>query len=320
MGTYLIKRLGLFIPTLVLVSIIIFVVMRIVPGDPALLILAGTEGEGEYTEQQLHELRVSLGTDQPIYTQYGKWIWGVVRGDFGESFWYRGVPVMDEIKKRFPITFELAVLSILISFILSVPIGVITAVKIDKWPDHLGKAFTISGVALPTFWVAILVVFVLARFFNWLPPLNYSNLWEDPVSNLQQLIFPALALGFNNTAFQARVTRSSMLEVLREDYIRTARAKGLGESLVLFRHALKNAFLPVITVSGWQFSRLLGGAVLVEIIFLVPGTGQLLVDSVAVRDFNVIQALIFLAAFMVLTINLIVDLMYGWLNPKVRYS
>jgi peptide/nickel transport system permease protein len=168
--------------------------------------------------------------------------------------------------------------------------------------------------------VAILVVFVLARFFNWLPPLNYSNLWEDPLSNLQQLIFPALALGFNNTAFQARVTRSSMLEVLREDYIRTARAKGLGESLVLFRHALKNAFLPVITVSGWQFSRLLGGAVLVEIIFLVPGTGQLLVDSVAVRDFNVIQALIFLAAFMVLTINLIVDLMYGWLNPKVRYS
>ena len=320
MGTYLIKRVGLFIPTLVLVSIIIFAVMRIVPGDPALLILAGTEGEGEYTERQLHELRVSLGTDKPIYTQYGKWIWGVVRGDFGESFWYRGVPVMDEIKNRFPITFELAVLSILISFILSVPIGVITAVKIDKWPDHLGKVFTISGVALPTFWVAILVVFVLARFFNWLPPLNYSNLWEDPVSNLQQLIFPALTLGFNNTAFQARVTRSSMLEVLREDYIRTARAKGLGESLVLFRHALKNAFLPVITVSGWQFSRLLGGAVLVEIIFLVPGTGQLLVDSVAVRDFNVIQALIFLAAFMVLTINLIVDLMYGWLNPKVRYS
>ncbi len=320
MGTYLIKRLGLFVPTLVLVSIIIFAVMRIVPGDPALLILAGTEGEGEYTERQLHELRVSLGTDKPIYTQYGKWIWGVVRGDFGESFWYRGVPVMDEIKNRFPITFELAVLSILISFILSVPIGVITAVKIDQWPDHLGKVFTISGVALPTFWVAILVVFVLARFFNWLPPLNYSNLWEDPVANLQQLIFPALTLGFNNTAFQARVTRSSMLEVLREDYIRTARAKGLGESLVLFRHALKNAFLPVITVSGWQFSRLLGGAVLVEIIFLVPGTGQLLVDSVAVRDFNVIQALIFLAAFMVLTINLIVDLMYGWLNPKVRYS
>ena len=226
MGTYLIKRLGLFVPTLILVSIIIFVVMRIVPGDPALLILAGTEGEGEYTEQQLHELRVSLGTDKPIYTQYGKWIWGVVRGDFGESFWYRGVPVMDEIKKRFPITFELAVLSIIISFVLSVPIGVITAVKIDKWPDYLGKAFTISGVALPTFWVAILVVFVLARFFNWLPPLNYTNLWEDPISNLQQLIFPALALGFNNTAFQARVTRSSMLEVLREDYIRTARAKG----------------------------------------------------------------------------------------------
>jgi peptide/nickel transport system permease protein len=294
--------------------------MRIVPGDPALLILAGTEGEGEYTEQQLHDLRVSLGTDKPIYTQYGSWIWGVVRGDFGESFWYRGVPVMEEIKKRFPITLELAVLSILISFVLSVPIGVITAVKIDKWPDHLGKAFTISGVALPTFWVAILVVFVLARFFNWLPPLGYATLWEDPFLNLQQLIFPALAIAFHDMAFTARVTRSSMLEVLREDYVRTARSKGLHELSVIGRHALKNAILPVVTVSGYQFARLLGGVIIVETIFVVPGLGRFLIESIIHRDFVVIQAVILLTAAVVLGLNLIIDLLYGILDPRIRYQ
>ena len=320
MSAYLIKRVLLFIPTLILVSIIIFAIMRVVPGDPALAILAGVDGEGEYTQDQLDRLRSSMGTNQPIVAQYFQWIGKAVRGDMGTSFWYNNVPVMDELKKRFPVTLQLAVMSIIISFIVAVPIGVITAVKQDTWADYLGKLWSIGGVALPTFWVGILMVFSLARFLDWLPPLNYADLWEDPLTNLQQMIFPALALGYHNTAFTARITRSSMLEVMREDYIRTARSKGLGELIVLFRHALKNAFMPVITVSGWQFSRLLGGAVLIEIIFLVPGIGQLMVDSVSKRDFNVIQAVILLAAVSVLTLNLVVDLAYAWLNPRVRYS
>lgn len=320
MSAYLIKRVLLFIPTLIFVSIIIFAIMRVVPGDPALAILAGVDGEGEYTQDQLDRLRSSMGTNQPIVAQYFQWIGKAVRGDMGTSFWYNNVPVMDELKKRFPVTLQLAVMSIIISFIVSVPIGVITAVKQDTWADYLGKLWSIGGVALPTFWVGILMVFILARFLDWLPPLNYADLWEDPLTNLQQMIFPALALGYHNTAFTARITRSSMLEVMREDYIRTARSKGLGELIVLFRHALKNAFMPVITVSGWQFSRLLGGAVLIEIIFLVPGIGQLMVDSVSKRDFNVIQAVILLAAVSVLTLNLVVDLAYAWLNPRVRYS
>ena len=320
MSAYLIKRVLLFIPTLILVSIIIFAIMRVIPGDPALAILAGVDGEGEYTQDQLDRLRSSMGTNQPIVAQYFQWIGKAVRGDMGTSFWYNNVPVMDELKKRFPVTLQLAVMSIIISFIVAVPIGVITAVKQDTWADYLGKLWSIGGVALPTFWVGILMVFSLARFLDWLPPLNYADLWEDPLTNLQQMIFPALALGYHNTAFTARITRSSMLEVMREDYIRTARSKGLGELIVLFRHALKNAFMPVITVSGWQFSRLLGGAVLIEIIFLVPGIGQLMVDSVSKRDFNVIQAVILLAAVSVLTLNLVVDLAYAWLNPRVRYS
>ena len=320
MSAYLIKRVLLFIPTLILVSIIIFAIMRVIPGDPALAILAGVDGEGEYTQDQLDRLRSSMGTNQPIVAQYFQWIGKAVRGDMGTSFWYNNVPVMDELKKRFPVTLQLAVMYIIISFIVAVPIGVITAVKQDTWADYLGKLWSIGGVALPTFWVGILMVFSLARFLDWLPPLNYADLWEDPLTNLQQMIFPALALGYHNTAFTARITRSSMLEVMREDYIRTARSKGLGELIVLFRHALKNAFMPVITVSGWQFSRLLGGAVLIEIIFLVPGIGQLMVDSVSKRDFNVIQAVILLAAVSVLTLNLVVDLAYAWLNPRVRYS
>ena len=320
MSAYLIKRVLLFIPTVILVSIIIFAIMRVLPGDPALAMLAGADGEGEYTQDQLDRLRSSMGTDQPVVAQYFQWIGKAVRGDMGTSFWYNNVPVMDELKKRFPVTLQLAIMSIIISFIVAVPIGVITAVKQDTWADYFGKLWSIGGVALPTFWVGILMVFILARFLHWLPPLNYADLWEDPLTNLQQMIFPALALGYHNTAFTARITRSSMLEVMREDYIRTARSKGLGELIVLFRHALKNAFMPVITVSGWQFSRLLGGAVLIEIIFLIPGIGQLMVDSVSKRDFNIIQAVILLAAVSVLTLNLVVDLAYAWLNPRVRYS
>ena len=319
MGTYVVKRLLLFIPTLIVVSIIIFTILRIVPGDPAVAMLAGPGGEGNFTKEQLERLRESLGTNEPILTQYVKWVGDLFQGDLGTSFWNNRA-VTEEIKNRFPITLQLAVMSIIITFVVAIPIGVLTAVKQDTWVDYVGKIFTVGGVSMPTFWVGILILFFLVRFFNWLPPLFYADLWDDPFTNFQQMIFPALALGYYNTAFIARLTRSAMLEILREDYMRTARSKGLREHTVVLRHGLKNALLPVLTVSGWQFGVLLSGAVLIEIIFLVPGMGQLIVDSVGRRDYEVIQAVVMLSVAVVLTLNLIVDLVYAWIDPKVRYS
>ena len=320
MTVYALKRLVLFIPTLLIVSFVIFGVMRVIPGDPALLVLVGDEGEGSYTQEEYDAVKAKLGLDKPLIEQYFRWIWRVLKLDFGASFFYHNVTVADELKSRLPVTGQLAVMAVLLSFVVAVPLGVLSAVKQDTWFDYAAKVVTISGVALPTFWVGILTVFILARWFGYLPPLGYADLWENPWTNLQQMIFPSLALAFNNMAFTARVTRSSMLEVLREDYIRTARSKGLVEMVVVFRHALKNAFLPVITVSAWQFSRLIGGAVLIEVIFLVPGVGRLLIESVLRRDLDFVQSIILVTAGLVLVVNLTVDLAYGWLNPRVRYA
>jgi peptide/nickel transport system permease protein len=317
---YSVQRLALFVPTLLLVSVLVFILMRIVPGDPALLILIGTEdGSGTYTQEELDKVRHEIGTDRPLVVQYGSWIWGLARGDLGQSVW-DGTPVVDELKKRLPVTLELAVLSMIIATVIAIPLGVISAVKQDTWIDYAVKVYTVLGVAAPTFWIGILTIMVLAFWFNWLPPLDFVRLWEDPLTNGKQLIFPALVLGYHDTAFIARLTRSAMLEVLREDYVRTARSKGLGERVVISRHALKNALLPVVTVAGLQFGALMGGVILIESIFLIPGVGSLLIDSLQRRDFPIIQALIMLTAVIVLSINMVVDLLYGWLDPRVRYG
>ena len=210
-------------------------------------------------------------------------------------------------------------MAILMAFCVAVPLGVTSAVKQDTGFDYLSRIFSTIGVALPTFWLGILIVYALATFFQWLPPLGYATVWEDPLTNLQQLVFPALTLAFHDLAFTARVTRSSMLEVMREDYMRTARAKGLREILIVGRHALKNALLPVVTVSGYQFGRLLGGVIIVESIFVVPGMGTLLIDSIVHRDFIVLQAIVLLIAAVVLILNLAIDLLYGVLDPRIRY-
>ena len=242
----------------------------------------------------------------------------MLHADFGDSFW-NSKPVTDSIKFRFPVTLQLTVMAIIISLIVAVPVGVISAVKQDTWIDNVSKIFTVTGVALPSFWVGILLVFFLSEVFDWLPPLGYAFLWEDPLTNLKQLVFPALALGYFNMAFTARVTRSAMLEVLREDFIRTARAKGLREVVVISRHSLRNALLPVITVSGFQVS-LLGGAVLIENVFGVSGIGASLIESIQRRDFNVIQAIVMLSATIILALNLVIDLFYGLIDPRIRYG
>ena len=317
MSQYALKRVGLFIPTVLLLTIIVFALMSLIPGDPALAILS--DGEGSYTQRELDNLRHELGTDRPIAVQYVDWIGGVLKGDFGDSLWFNA-PVMTELKHRIPRTLELAVLAIVLAVGLSVPLGVLSAIRPDGWLDHASRVFSLVGVSIPNFLAAILLILFLVRTFGWLPPLGYAELWNDPVTNLKQMAFPALALAFYDMAFIARVTRSSMMEILREDYMRTARAKGLSEQVVVMRHGLKNAALPILTMTGWQFGRLFEGAIIIETIFLIPGMGRILIEAVFQFDFPMIQAVIVIIGVGILTINLAVDLLYAWLDPRIRYG
>ncbi len=320
MSQYTIRRVMLFIPTLILATMMVFALFWIVPGDAAYMILTGgDEDAGTVNLDQLDKLKEELGLNRPLYAQYAYWMWDIVRGDLGTSIWYK-IPVWDELQNRFIVTIELAVIAIIMAFVVAVPLGVISAVKQDSLTDYSSRIFALIGIAMPTFWLGILMVYGLAYFFNWLPPLGYAKVWQDPLTNIQQLFFPALALAFHDLAFTSRVTRSSMLEVMREDYMRTARSKGLKELVVIGRHALKTALLPVVTISGYQFGRLLGGVIIVESIFVVPGMGELLIDSIIHRDFVVLQAIVLLIAAVVLTLNLIIDLAYGLLDPRIRYS
>ena len=318
MRQYTIKRIGLFIPTVILVTVLVFVLMRIIPGDPALAILED-EGGGSYTQEDLARLRHEIGTDRPIVVQYATWISGVVRGDFGDSQWFKA-PVMGELKDRIPTTVELAVFAMALAMVVAVPLGVVSAINPDSKLDYAARVFTLAGIALPTFFTGILIILFLAMLFNWLPPLGYQTLWDDPSSNLQQMFFPALALAGYDLAFIARVTRSAMMEILREDYMRTARSKGLSERVVLARHGLKNAFLPILTISGWQFGRLFGGTIIIESIFLVPGMGRILIESIGHRDYVMIQAVVVIIGLSIVTINLLIDLLYGWLDPRIRFA
>ncbi len=318
MRQYALKRIALIIPTVLLVSIIVFTVMRLLPGDPALVILS--EGDASFTQEELDDLRKQLGTDRPIPVQYLEWIGGLVQGDLGTSIWRSGQPVTKLVGERIPRTLELAVLAILIAVVFAVPLGVISAIKPDSFIDYIARVITLVGISIPTFFAGLLVVLLLSRGFGWLPPLGFDDIWEDPWNNIKQMFLPALALGFYDMAFIARVTRSSMMEIIREDYMRTARAKGLAERIVLVRHGLKNAVLPILTISGWQFGRLFGGTVIIESIFKVPGIGTLLIETVFQRDFPTIQAIIIVIAVSIVIINLLVDLLYGLLDPRIRYA
>ena len=319
MQAYLVKRVLLFIPTILLVTTFVFLLLRIVPGDPAVMLLSGQEGLEEYTDEDLAAMRAKLGTDDSIARQYGRWIWGMLHLDFGKSIFY-ATPVWDDIKVKFPITLELTVISLFMSFAVAIPLGVVSAINQDKPVDYASRIITIIGIALPNFWVGIMVIFILSNYFGWLPRLGYVNFQDGPWDNLQQMFFPALPLAISQTAFVARVTRSATLEVFREDYIRTARAKGLAETVVIGRHALKNAMLPVITVMAYEFGRLMGGTVIIENIFNIPGMGRLLITAISHRDFPVVQAVVVVITVLVLVLNVITDLVYTWLNPRIRYA
>jgi peptide/nickel transport system permease protein len=318
MRTYILSRILLMIPTLLGAVTLIFLIMRLLPGDVALYIL-GSDESSEMNREALQRIRSELGLDKPLIVQYGEWVWKALRFDFGTSYWTRQ-PVIEELGRRYPMTANLAFLSLILGTLIAIPIGVLSAVRQDTLVDYGARIFTIAGLSIPSFWLAILIILGLVHYFKWLPPLDYAPFWVDPWLNFKQLIFPALATGYRLSAIGARMTRSSILEVLREDYVRTARAKGVLERGVVLRHALRNALLPVITIIGIELLVLFGGLVVVETVFTIPGIGRFLVDAITHRDYPSIQALIFVFAAFVLVVNLLVDIVYGVLDPRIRYA
>jgi peptide/nickel transport system permease protein len=295
----------------------VFVIMRVIPGDVSLLILGGDQ-TGRIDPQQLAAMRHQLGLDQPLAVQFGAWLWGVLRLDFGTSLW-TGQPVIEEVLIRLPLSLEVAILATIVSVLLAIPLGMLAAVRQDTWVDYVIRVVSIGGQAIPSFWVGILVILFLVIYFGWGPPLEFTPPWVDPWANFQQLIWPVLTIGYRYAAVTTRMTRSTVLEVLREDYIRTAWAKGLRERAVVIRHALKNAMLPVITLVGTEFAFLIGGLVVTETVFTLNGVGRFVVDAVAHRDYPVVQALVFLIALCFVIVNLLIDLTYAWLDPRIRY-
>jgi peptide/nickel transport system permease protein len=316
MRRYIATRLLLMVPTLLGVAILIFILMRVVPGDIVELKYAGV---GAYVSQEtLDKERALLGLDKPLWQQFLGWMWGVVRLDFGTSMW-TGRPITQEIAIRLQLSVQLALMATAVAVLLAIPLGTLAALKQDTWVDYAVRVFSIAGLAMPSFWLGILIILGLLIFFRWLPPMFYTPIWVNPVENLSQLIWPALAVGYRYSAVATRMTRSAVLEVLREDYVRTARAKGLWEKLVITRHAMKNAMLPVLTVIGLEFAFLIGGLVVTEQVFNLNGIGMLFVEAIARRDYTMTQSLILLTAFVFIFVNFFVDILYAWLDPRIRY-
>jgi peptide/nickel transport system permease protein len=313
MHRYIANRLLLAIPTLIAVTVMVFFIMRVAPGDVVDVIA----GEGKVSEEQKAKIRDQLGLNDPLPVQYLVWLRGLVTLQPGTSL-LTGRSIVSEVQKRVPVTLQLALGAIVVSLLIAIPIGTISALRQDSPVDYLFRVLSVGGLSLPGFWLATLILLLLNRQFGWLPPIQYKSPFQDFGSNLSHMLLPTLILGYALSAVVARMTRSSMLEVLRDDYIRTARAKGLRNRAVVIRHALKNALLPVITITGAQLGYLIGGSVIMESIFVIPGMGQYTLDGIQNRDYPVIQfAIVFLAGVQVLT-NLITDLSYGVLDPRIR--
>ena len=306
------------IPTLLGVAVLIFVLLRVVPGD---VVEARYLAQGSQFQSQdlMDQERAKLGLDQPLWKQFTTWMTGLAHLDFGVSMW-TGAPITEEIKLRFTLSLQLAIMASLIAQMLAIPLGILAAVKQDTWIDYAARVFTIAGLATPSFWLGSLMILAMLIVFHWVPPMVFTPLWVDPWVNLAQLIWPALAVGYRYCAVVARMIRSSLLEVLNEDYIRTARAKGVFEKLVISRHALRNALLPAITVMGLEFTFLIGGLVVTEQVFNLNGIGQLFVQSVSRNDFTLIQGMVMLIAAFYVFVNLAIDLLYAVFDPRIRYT
>jgi len=315
MQAYLLRRLLALVPTLVFASIIVFVSVRLIPGDVIDLMLAQNDISAA---QDRAKIEAALGLDHPMHEQYFRWAAGALQGDLGRSLW-RNTPVTDDLAERLPVTFELGLLSLLIALTVAIPIGVHSALRQDTFADYVTRSFSILMLAVPGFWLGTLVMVFPSVWWRWSPELEYVRFFDAPLQNLRQMIVPAIILGLSLSAITMRMTRTMMLEVLRQDYIRTARAKGLKEKVVVARHALRNGLIPVVTLIGLQAPLLIGGAVIMEQIFVIPGMGQLLLDAVSQRDYPIISGVFLVVGTCVLLINLAVDLSYGLLDPNVRY-
>jgi len=317
MRTYIAKRLLLVVPTLLGVASLVFLIMRVIPGDVALLILGGDAGAID--PKQLAAMRQQLGLDQPLLVQFGHWLWGVVQFDFGTSLW-TGQPVIEELLIRLPLSLQLAFMATIVSVLIAIPLGMLAAVRQDTWVDYLVRVISIGGLAIPSFWIGILCILFLVIYFGWGPPLEFTPPWVDPWANFQMMVWPVVTVGYRYSAVTTRMTRSTVLEVLREDYIRTAWAKGQNGRIVIWRHALKNAILPVVTVIGIEFAFLIGGLIVTETVFNLPGVARFLVQAILWRDYPIVQNLVMLIAIVVILSNLLVDMLYGVLDPRVRYG
>jgi len=310
---YLVRRLVVAIPSLVIASLIVFTLPRLIPGDVVVLMLQ----EKAYAKD-LDELRAKLGLDRPLHVQYLEWVGRVARGDLGESLWTRR-PVREELARRLPITLELGLLATAFAVVIAVPIGVLAAVRQDTLRDYAARSAAILGLSVPGFWLATLAVVLPAIWWGWRPPTGFTEFSRDPLAHAGQLLLPALILGIASAAALMRLTRGMLLEVLRQDYVRTAWAKGLRECVVVLKHGLRNAIIPVITVLGIQIAQIIGGSVVIESIFGLPGMGRFLFEAITQRDYPVIQGINLVVVSVIVTVNLAVDALYAILDPRIRY-
>jgi len=323
MYRYIVQRILLVVPTLLGAAALVFLLMRLIPGDICVVRLGS--GGGTFDERAVAACHAQLGLDQPILLQFFNFIWGLCRFDFGTSMW-SGKPVSYEIAARFPISLEIAILATVVAIAVAIPFGTLSALKQNSVTDLVVRVIAIAGLATPGFWLGILLILAILNISQtafgapWMPPIDYVPLWKDPVRNLSMAIWPAIAVGYRTSAVTMRMTRSAMLEVMREDYIRTARAKGLIERIVVNRHALKNALLPVVTLIGIESAFLIGGLVVTEQVFNLNGIGRLLVQSVQNQDYTLTQALVMLTVAVFVLTNTVVDMLYAWLDPRIRYA
>ena len=323
MYKYIVKRVLLMVPTLLGAAVVVFFLLRLIPGDVCELRIGGT---GLFVDKEQVEIcRNELGINKPMYVQFTQFAIGLVTFDFGNSMW-TGKPVSSEIGLRFELSLQIAIMAVITSIFVAIPLGIISAVRQNTVIDYVVRTFSVAGIAMPSFWLGILIILTMLivsqQLFGepWLMPIDYTPIWVDPVQNLSQTIWPAVATGYRYSAVNTRMMRSAMLEVLREDYVRTARAKGLIEKVIINQHALKNAMLPVVTLLGIEFGFLMGGLVVTEQVFNLNGLGKLFVDSVLNQDFTMTQSLVMLVVFLFVVTNFVVDIFYAWLDPRIRYA
>ncbi|MCY3656053.1 MAG: ABC transporter permease [Chloroflexota bacterium] len=316
MGRYIIRRIVVAMPSLAIVTVLIAGLLRLQPGD---VVMARLSESGYLTQEDVDEMRAELGLDKSFPEQYVDWVTGVFQGDLGVSLW-TGRDVLETLATRSRVSIQLAIMSMVVAICTAIPLGIVSAVKQDSWMDYVARLFSITGLSVPDFFLATMLLYVLSVWVGWLPDFGYTPPWEDPWANMQAFVFPALIVGYRLSAITARMTRSAMLEVLRQDYVRTARAKGLVERIVIFKHALRNALIPVITIIGSQLTFLLGGLVIIEVVFSLPGVGTLGFEAIQVRDYPVVQGVVFFTAILFITSNLLVDLSYAIIDPRIRYS